>query len=375
MQCSKEKMTVGGNAMFKRKDDSRRSVVNVSKTAEESSQGTKGIRGTRIAKRNKLTMTIAVVVVIAVVTALVKENNFNQGNASTSTNYDYQTDKANSFKDFKKEENSNFSKVNSSIRYKMSPYKLHFKPNELTANVSKQPDNYPFTIKSLTHKNNGLFLCLEFKDSGFIKDFQMKIKVNENSQTVSQSLIDCSNQIKLYVPFSFSQEITAKGVTVTLSNFYWKKTDVITMANIDYEKGIANSDYSQVKIKAKGNEGNNNNGNATNTDDNISNTDSVSTAANFSPDTYTVKCKGVMDLTLAKTSYNSMHLKTNGNLGDLAESLEDFALSKASTKYYLIFVSSHNQTDSNKFYLHQEEDTILQSNDKIEQVKICIEKE
>ena len=361
--------------MFNRKDDSRRSGVNVSKTAEESSQGTKGIRGTRIAKRNKFTMTIAVVVVIAVVVALVKENNFNQGNASTSTNYDYQTDKANSFKDFKKEENSNFSNVNSSIRYKMSPYKLHFKPNELTANVSKQPDNYPFTIKSLTHKNNGLFLCLEFRDSGFIKDFQMKIKVNENSQTVSQSLIDCSNQIKLYVPFSFSQEITAKGVTVTLSNFYWKKTDVITMANIDYEKGIANSDYSQVKIKAKGNGSSNNDANTTNTDDNISNTDSVSTAANFSPDTYTVKCKGVMDLTLAKTSYNSMHLKTNGNLGDLAESLEDFALSKASTKFYLIFVSSHNQTDSNKFYLHQEEDTILQSNDKIEQVKICIEKE
>lgn len=358
--------------MFKRKDDSRRSVVNVSKTAEESSQGTKGIRGTRIAKRNKLTMTIAVVVVIAVVAALVKENNFNQGNASTSTNYDYQTDKANSFKDFKKEENSNFSKVNSSIRYKMSPYKLHFKPNELTANVSKQPDNYPFTIKSLTHKNNGLFLCLEFKDSGFIKDFQMKIKVNENSQTVSQSLIDCSNQIKLYVPFSFSQEITAKGVTVTLSNFYWKKTDVITMANIDYEKGIANSDYSKVKIKAKGNGSSNNNANTTNTN---GSTESLSTATSFSPDIYTVKCKGVMDLTLAKTSYNSMHLKTNGNLGDLAESLEDFALSKASTKYYLIFVSSHNQTDSNKFYLHQEEDTILQSNDKIEQVKICIEKE
>lgn len=361
--------------MFKRKDDSGRSVANVSKTAEKGSQGTKGIRGTRIAKRNKLTMTIAVVVVIAVIVALVKENNFNQGNASTSTNYDYQTDKANSFKDFKKEENSNFNKVNSSIRYKMSPYKLHFKPNELTANVSKQPDNYPFTIKSLTHKNNGLFLCLEFKDSGFIKDFQMKIKVNENSQTVSQSLIDCSNQIKLYVPFSFSQEITAKGVTVTLSNFYWKKTDVIIMANIDYEKGIANSDYSQVKIKAKGNKGNSDNGNTTITDDNANNNDSISTATSFSPDTYTVKCKGVMDLTLAKTSYNSMHLKTNGNLGDLAESLEDFALNKASTKYYLIFVSTHNQTDSNKFYLHQEEDTILQSNDKIEQVKICIEKE
>lgn len=361
--------------MFKRKDDSGRSVVNVSKTAEKGSQGTKGIRGTRIAKRNKLTMTIAVVVVIAVVTALVKENSFSQGNASTSTNYDYQTDKANSFKDFKKEENSNFSKVNSSIRYKMSPYKLHFKPNELTADVSEQPDNYPFTIKSLTHKNNGLFLCLEFKDSGFIKDFQMKIKVNENSQTVSQSLIDCSNQIKLYVPFSFSQEITAKGVTVTLSNFYWKKTDVITMANIDYEKGIANSDYSQVKIKAKGNEGNSNNDNITITDEDATNTGNISTATSFSPDTYTVKCKGVMDLTLTKTSYNSMRLKTNGNLGDLAESLEDFALSKASTKYYLIFVSSHNQTDSNKFYLHQEEDTILQSNDKIEQVKICIEKE
>lgn len=358
--------------MFKRKDDSGRSIVNVSKTAEESSQGTKGIRGTCIAKRNKLTMTIAVVVVIAVVTALVKENSFNQGNASTSTNYDYQTDKANSFKDFKKEENSNFSKVNSSIRYKMSPYKLHFKPNELTADVSGQPDNYPFTIKSLTHKNNGLFLCLEFKDSGFIKDFQMKIKVNENSQTVSQSLIDCSNQIKLYVPFSFSQEITAKGVTVTLSNFYWKKTDVITMANIDYEKGIANSDYSQVKIKAKGNGSSNNDANTTNTN---GSTESLSDATSFSPDTYTVKCKGVMDITLAKTSYNSMNLKTNGNLGDLAESLEDFALSKASTKYYLIFVSSHNQTDSNKFYLHQEEDTILQSNDKIEQVKICIEKE
>lgn len=358
--------------MFKRKDDSGRSIVNVSKTAEESSQGTKGIRGTRIAKRNKLTMTIAVVVVIAVVVALVKENSFNQGNASASTNYDYQTDKANSFKDFKKEENSNFSKVNSSIRYKMSPYKLHFKPNELTADVSEQPGNYPFTIKSLTHKNNGLFLCLEFKDSGFIKDFQMKIKVNENSQTVSQSLIDCSNQIKLYVPFSFSQEITAKGVTVTLSNFYWKKTDVITMANIDYEKGIANSDYSEVKIKAKGNGSSNNNANTTNTN---GSTESLSTATSFSPDTYTVKCKGVMDLTLAKTSYNSMRLKTNGNLGDLAESLEDFALSKASTKYYLIFVSSHNQTDSNKFYLHQEEDTILQSNDKIEQVKICIEKE
>lgn len=358
--------------MFKRKDDSGRSVVNVSKIAEKSSQGTKGIRGTRVAKRNKLTMTIAVVVVIAVVVALVKENNFNQGNASTSTNYDYQTDKANSFKDFKKEENSNFSKVNSSIRYKMSPHKLHFKPNELTADVSGQPDNYPFTIKSLTHKNNGLFLCLEFKDSGFIKDFQMKIKVNENSQTVSQSLIDCSNQIKLYVPFSFSQEITAKGVTVTLSNFYWKKTDVITMANIDYEKGIANSDYSQVKIKAKGNDSSNNDANTTNTNDS---TERLSTAISFSPDTYTVKCKGVMDLTLTKTSYNSMRLKTNGNLGDLAESLEDFALSKASTKYYLIFVSSHNQTDSNKFYLHQEEDTILQSNDKIEQVKICIEKE
>lgn len=361
--------------MFKRKDDSGRSIVNISKTADEGNKGTKGIRGASIAKRNKLTMTIAVVVVIAVIIALVKENSFNQGNASTSTNYDYQTDKANSFKDFKKEENSNFNKVNSSIRYKMSPYKLHFKPNELTANVSGQPDNYPFTIKSLTHKNNGLFLCLEFKDSGFIKDFQMKIKVNENSQTVSQSLIDCSNQIKLYVPFSFSQEITAKGVTVTLSNFYWKKADVITTANIDYEKGIANSDYSQVKIKTKGNEGNSNNDNATITDNNVSNTDSISTAANFSPDTYTVKCKGVMDLTLAKTSYNSMRLKTNDNLGDLAESLEDFALSKASTKYYLIFVSSHNQTDSNKFYLHQEEDTILQSNDKIEQVKICIEKE
>lgn len=361
--------------MFKRKDDSGRSIVNISKTADEGNKGTKGIRGASIAKRNKLTMIIAVVVVIAVIIALVKENSFNQGNASTSTNYDYQTDKANSFKDFKKEENSNFNKVNSSIRYKMSPYKLHFKPNELTANVSGQPDNYPFTIKSLAHKNNGLFLCLEFKDSGFIKDFQMKIKVNENSQTVSQSLIDCSNQIKLYVPFSFSQEITAKGVTVTLSNFYWKKADVITTANIDYEKGIANSDYSQVKIKAKGNEGNSNNDNATITDNNVSNTDSISTAANFSPDTYTVKCKGVMDLTLAKTSYNSMRLKTNDNLGDLAESLEDFALSKASTKYYLIFVSSHNQTDSNKFYLHQEEYTILQSNDKIEQVKICIEKE
>ena len=361
--------------MFKRKDDSGRSVANISKIAEKGRQDTKGIHGTRIAKRNKITTTIAVVVVIAVIVALVKENSFNQGNASTSTNYDYQTDKANSFKDFKKEENSNFNKVNSSIRYKMSPYKLHFKSNELTANVNKQPDNYPFTIKSLTHKNNGLFLCLEFKDSGFIKDFQMKIKVNENSQTVSQSLIDCSNQIKLYVPFSFSQEITAKGVTVTLSNFYWKKTDVITMANIDYEKGIANSDYSQVKIKAKGNEGNSDNGNATITDDNANNTDSMNTATSFSPDTYTVKCKGVMNLTLTKTSYNSMRLKTNGNLGDLAESLEDFALSKASTKYYLIFVSSHNQTDSNKFYLHQEEDTILQSNDKIEQVKICIEKE
>lgn len=361
--------------MFKRKDDSGRSIVNISKTADEGNKGTKGIRGASIAKRNKLTMTIAVVVVIAVIIALVKENSFNQGNASTSTNYDYQTDKANSFKDFKKEENSNFNKVNSSIRYKMSPYKLHFKPNELTANVSGQPDNYPFTIKSLTHKNNGLFLCLEFKDSGFIKDFQMKIKVNENSQTVSQSLIDCSNQIKLYVPFSFSQEITAKGVTVTLSNFYWKKADVITTANIDYEKGIANSDYSQVKIKAKGNEGNSNNDNATITDNNANNTDGINTATSFSPDTYTVKCKGVMDLTLVKTSYNSMRLKTNDNLGDLAESLEDFALSKASTKYYLIFVSSHNQTDSNKFYLHQEEDTILQSNDKIEQVKICIEKE
>lgn len=354
--------------MFKRKDRKGISVVNVSKTAEDGSQGSKGIRGTRITKRNKLTVIIAVVVVLIVVVTLAKANHFSQGNASASTNYDYQTDKANSFKDFKKEEDSGFSKVNSSIRYKMSPYKLHFKPNELTADVSGQPDNYPFIVKSLTHKNNGLFLCLEFKDSGFIKDFQMRIKVNENSQTVSQSLIDCSNQVKLYVPFSFSQEITAKGVTVTLSNFYWKKTDVVNMANIDYEKGNASSDYSQVKIKAKGNNSSSNNGSD-------SSTESLSTTTNFSPDTYTVKCKGVMDLTLAKTSYNSMRLKTNGNLGDLAESLEDLALSKASTKYYLIFVSSHNQTNSNKFYLHQEEDTILQSDDKIEQVKICIEKE
>lgn len=351
--------------MFKR--NNKRNVVDVSKTAENGSQGSKGIHSTRIAKRNKLTITIAVVVVLIVVVALAKANHFSKGNASASTNYDYQTDKANSFKDFKKEEDSGFSKVNSSIRYKMSPYKLHFKPNELTADVSEQPDNYPFTVKSLTHKNNGLFLCLEFKDSGFIKDFQMRIKVNENSQTVSQSLIDCSNQVKLYVPFSFSQEITAKGVTVTLSNFYWKKTDVVTMANIDYEKGIASSDYSQIKIKTKG-DGSSNKG----SDDS---TESLSTASSFSPDTYTVKCKGVMDLTLAKTSYNSIRLKMNGNLGDLAESLEDFALSKASTKYYLIFVSSHNQTNSNKFYLHQEEDTILQSDDKIEQVKICIEKE
>lgn len=358
--------------MFKRKDRKGISVVNVSRTAENDSQGSKGIHSTKLSRRNKLTVITAVVVVLIVVVALAKANNFSQGNASASTNYDYQTDKANSFKDFKKEEDSGFSKVNSSIRYKMSPYKLHFKPNELTADVSEQPDSYPFTVKSLTHKNNGLFLCLEFKDSGYIKDFQMRIKVNENSQTVSQSLIDCSNQVKLYVPFSFSQEITAKGVTVTLSNFYWKKTDVITMANIDYEKGIASSDYSKVKIKAKGDGSSSNDVNSSST---TSSTESLSTTTSFSPDTYTIKCKGVMDLTLAKTSYNSMRLKTNGNLGDLAESLEDFALSKASTKYYLIFVSSHNQTNSNKFYLYQEEDTILQSDDKIEQVKICIEKE
>ena len=32
---------------------------------------------------------------------------------------------------------------------------------------------------------------MEFKDSGFIKDFQLTIKVNENTKVIKQPLIDC----------------------------------------------------------------------------------------------------------------------------------------------------------------------------------------
>ena len=261
--------------------------------------------------------------------------------------YDYENDKADRFIDFKSDEDNSFSKVKSSIDYKIKPLNFKFEPGELTADVSEQSDSYPFEIKSLTHKNNGLFLCMEFKDSGFVKDFQLTIKVNENTKIIKQPLIDCSNKIMMYVPFSFSQEITKTDIDVTISNIYWQKANIANLATIDYEKSLANTNLPKTIIKKNEN----------------------------ASDSYILKYGNLLNVTLEKTSYNSLHLVTSNRLQDLTMSLENLILDKVSTKYYVIFVNSHNQTNSNKFYVHQKEDVILKSDDKIEQIKICIEKE
>ena len=296
----------------------------------------------KIKNKNRLVIA-ACFIVITIIVLLVTKSMHTQKTSIDS--YDYEIDKAERFTDFKSDEDSSFSKVKSSINYKIEPFTLNFAPNELTADVSKQPQNYPFEIKSLTHKNNGLLLYLEFINSGFIKDFQLTIKVNENIKVIKQPLIDCSNEIKLYIPYSFNQEINSKVISVTISNVCWKEASITNLATIDYEKASANTNKSDVVIKT-----NNNN-------------------------SYNLKYSKLLNLTLEKTSYNSLHLKSKSSLLDLAESLRNLILNKVDTKYYVILINSHRQTNSNKFYLHEKENTILKSDDKIEQIKICIEKE
>lgn len=293
---------------------------------------------------NKLIIVMAVLLMAIIILLISKSVSTSAVNTDS---YDYENDKAERFTDFKSDEDNSFSKVKSSIDYKIKPLTFKFKSGELTADVSGQSNSYPFIIKSLTHKNNGLFLCMEFKDSGFIKDFQLTIKVNENTKVIKQPLIDCSNKIMLYVPFSFSQEITESGVDVTISNIYWQEASITNLATINYEKSLANTNCSKTVIKKN--------------DD--------------KSDAYTVKYNNLLDFSLEKTSYNSLHLATINRPQDLATYLKNLIFDKVSTKYYVIFVNSHNQTNSNKFYAHLKEDVILKSDAKIEQIKICIEKE
>ena len=293
---------------------------------------------------NRLLLAIGILIMVPIILLFSKSLN-TKGVVTRS--YDYESDKVERFTDFKSDEGTSFSKVKSSVAYKIKPITLSFTPNDLSASIQKQPENYPFEIKSLTHKNNGLFLCIEFKDSGFIKDFQLTIKVNEITKTIKQPLIDCSNKIKLYVPLSISKEVTKADIDVTISNIYWRRANVTNLATINYEKDLATTNNSKVVVKKSENKNN----------------------------AFTLKYNNSLDLTLEKTSYNSLHLMSGNHLNDLAKSLNDLILSRVSTKYYIVFVSSHNQTNSNKFYLHQKENTILKSDDKIEQIKICIEKE
>ena len=103
------------------------------------------------------------VLLLAIIILLI--NKSVSTSAVNTDSYDYENDKAERFADFKSDEDNSFSKVKSSIDYKIKPLTFKFKSGELTADVSGQSNSYPFIIKSLTHKNNGLFLCMEFKYS------------------------------------------------------------------------------------------------------------------------------------------------------------------------------------------------------------------
>lgn len=223
--------------------------------------------------------------------------------------YDYKSDK---IINYTSEEETSFSKVKSSDQYTLTSFYL-ICDKDITQ--QQQPENNPFDIISIDVKNTGIFIKIDFKDSGYIKNFCMTINAGKHEFILKRALIDCSNSVDFYIATKSSNNIFG----LKFSSFSWQsaKIEQEFIENFNQE----NSD-NVCNIKA-------------------------------------------INLKIAKTANNSLNINSYFNLSNLFKN----------QRLYVLLENQHVQTDCYDFYLNHGISTVLQSQKGITQVKICIEKE
>lgn len=253
-----------------------------------------------------------------------------------NTSYDYETDQKNRIITYSSEEDESFSQVKSSKDYKLKPFCLIL----IDGVLKGSPENYPFKITSIECKQNGIFVELEFNDSGFIKNFSTAVKVGNSTVFLKQSLIDCSNTVRLYAKVNNGS--TTPSI-FKFSNFYWETAKVKTIGLLDFSQDTYIADKCKIK--------------------------------KHSTNQFTIKKKNVMNLSIKNDSYNTISYKIHTTLFDLFRNLKNTVLDGYTPKFYLIIDNQHKQINSCDFYLYQRKSGLLQADDEITQIKICIEKE
>lgn len=310
--------------------------------------------------KHKLSATVIIIVAVSVI-LLVITGNYYKNSIIKNSDYTYEKEriiKNNAVTDkVISSEEQNFSLVKSSSHYYMQPISIAF-DSEDNKNIKCDDDKvincdgYPFVINDVNYNNTGVFINMEFKDSGYISDFQMTLTILDTEQICKIDLIDCSNQFVVYIPFDFRQVKGMPDFKIKLSKFAWKSVKMKKIAIIDFDKKMVTFQEESEKGKI-----------ISKVSDNVFILDYTKNVKGNSK----FKCK------LEKQSYNSLHLKTDRYFNNMVNKfLNMFAKSK-SNKFSLICVNNHVQTDSVSFRCNQIIDNVFCLNSNIGQVKIFVE--
>lgn len=112
-------------------------------------------------------------------------------------------------------------------------------------------EDSPLIVESIQHKNNGIFIIFEFKESGAVIDFSMNVLIDGTTYIVKEDAVDCSVKFAIYVPCKLTNSITE----IVLSEFNWKEFNNFSQLNIDFahnnfDKAVkkVSEDSYQIKI-------------------------------------------------------------------------------------------------------------------------------
>lgn len=92
-------------------------------------------------------------------------------------------------------------------------------------------ENSPLIVESIQHKNNGIFIIFEFKESGAVTDFSMNVSIDGNNYVVKEDAIDCSAKFAIYIPCRLTNSVTE----IILSEFNWKEFNNFSQLNMDFD--------------------------------------------------------------------------------------------------------------------------------------------
>lgn len=308
----------------------------------------------------KLNVTLSIIVALSII-ILAITGNYYKNLIIKNSNYTYEKERVikNSAvtDNVISSEEQNFSLVKSSSHYYMQPISIDFVSksdrnikydNEEAINC----DGYPFVINDVTYNNTGIFINMEFKDSGYISDFQMTLTILDTEKICKIDLIDCSNQFVVYIPFDFRQVEDMSDFKIKLSNFAWKPVKMKKIAIIDFDKKMATFQEKSEKEKI-----------ISKVNDNMFTLDYTKNVKNNSK----FKCK------LEKQSYNSLHLKTYRYFNNMLNKFLNMFTKSKSSKFSLICMNNHVQTDCVSLRCNQIIDKVFCFNSNIGQVKILVE--